>query len=117
MSFTPPDNLFCLIERAITKNPARLNMDHYHTLPSGDEALSPDQILHPLCQHDLAGWIVACTPNAARSEGCRIDVDDYAVSILKAGHYPPIPWGILFGDREDAWRTIRGRAAEERSMN
>ncbi len=115
--FRPPENLFCLIERAIKRHPERLNMDHYHTLPNGEEALSPDQILHPACQHDLSGWIVVFTQEAVRTEKQRLDVDDMALAILKEGGYPPIPWGILFGEREDAWKTIQGRAAEERSMN
>lgn len=92
-------------------------MDHYHSLNDGTEATSPEQILHPMCRHDLAGWIVFFTHGAARAEMGRVDVDDFAQSILQAGGYPPIPWGILFGEEEDALKVIRGRAAEERSLN
>lgn len=116
--FQPPDNLFCLIENAIKRRPERLNMDNWHTLPNGNEATTENQILHPDCQHDLAGWIVAFTPGAARIECEReLDTDDLAAEILDEGLYAPIPFGILYGEYEDALKVIRGRAAEERAIN
>lgn len=93
-------------------------MDNWHTLPNGSEALSENQILHPMCQHDLAGWIVLMTPGAVTLElKYGKSPDDLANEILDAALMPKIPFGIAFGTREDAWRLIQGRAAEERSMN
>lgn len=115
---SPPDNLFCLIENAIKRKPERLNMDNWHTLPNGEEALTENQILHPHCQHDLAGWIVVMTAGAVALElKYGKHCDDLANQILDANLMPKIPFGIAFGEREDAWKLIQGRAAEERSMN
>lgn len=113
---SPPDNLFCLIENAIKRKPERLCMDHWHTLPNGEEALTENQILHPHCKHDLAGWVVVMTHGAVHLEQYK-SVDDLANEILECVYMPRIPFGILFGEYEDAWKLIQGRAAEERSMN
>lgn len=112
---TPP-NLFQQIEAAIIKNPKRLSTFHWHELPNGKEAYDPEDIRGRRTLHDLAGWIVALTPNGPRFERLREDVNEYANDILRSNGREPLPWGIHFADEESQWKVIRKRAAEERKV-
>lgn len=112
-----PSDLFCRIEARLKENPELLTLDEYHLMPDGDEAFLEPDIMHYKTAHCLAGWIIAMTPNAARLERMRTDVDEYAQQILVASGRPRIPTAILFSDAESVLKIIRGRAAEERAMN
>ncbi len=110
-----PDNLFQLIETAVTKRPELLVDSNWHeSLKKGQEVFTEDQILDKDTAHDLAGWIVKLTPRAAQYERLRVDVDDYANDILKMNGRRPIPLAIHHSDVESMLKVIRMRAAEER---
>ena len=111
-----PHNLFQLIESAVTANPELLKVHEWHELPNGREAYTEEQIMDCDTAHDLAGWVVFFTPNAARFERIRLDVDDYANEILVNSGRKPIPLGIHHaGDVESALKIIQMRANQERS--
>ncbi len=110
-----PNNLFQLIEKAITERPELLSAFHWHELSNGREAYTEEQILEEDTKHCLAGFIVALTPKAAGYEHLREDVDTFANEILRANGRLPIPNGIFTADEPSMERVIRGRASEERS--
>lgn len=117
--FQPLPNLFSLIDRALLKKPYRLDVHNWHGMPDGSEACTPNQILHPECRHDVAGWVVMMTHGATEYECGHPDVetDVLANQILKKGLYEPIPWGILYGSLDDQRNLITRRADEERALN
>src|SRR5688572_21310457 len=108
-----PHNLFQLIEMSVTARPELLKAFHWHELASGKEAFVEDQILDEDTAHCLAGWIVSLTPNAARFERIRQDVDTYANEILVNSGRKPIPVAIFNGEEEDMLKVIRMRARAE----
>lgn len=110
-----PPNLFQMIEAAITEKPELLSAFNWHELPNGREAYTDEQITAPNTKHCLAGFIVAFTPNAAKFEKIREDVDVYANEILVASGRLPIPLAIYMDDEETMRKIIRGRCAEERA--
>jgi hypothetical protein len=114
--FKCPPDLFQQIEARVLRHPELLDMGEYHLLPDGTEAMSPRDIVNHRTAHCLQGWIIALTPKAPDYERLRDDVDDFANDILKANGRLPIPFGIIYGERESALRVIRGRAAEERAL-
>lgn len=111
-----PDNLFCLIEAAVLRQPSLLKQGHWHTRKDGSEATLWNEILDKNTAHCLMGWIVAMTPGAARGERCRLDVDEYAQELLVASGRMPIPSVFRWEDEVNAMKIIRGRAAEERAL-
>ncbi len=110
-----PNNLFQLIEKAITDRPELLDAFNWHELPNGREAYTEEQILDEDTKHCLAGWIIALTPKAAGYEHLREDVDTFANEILRANGRLPIPNGIFTSCEESMKLVIAGRAAEERA--
>lgn len=110
-----PDNIFQMIEEIITKNPNLLKPGDWHTLPNGREAFTEEQILDEDTAHCLAGFIVALTPNAAKAERIRLDVDEFANEILVNSGRLPIPLAIYMEEEETLIKILKGRAAEERA--
>lgn len=109
-----PINLFQMIEKIITENPDLFKSSDWHTLPNGREAFTEEQILDEDTAHDLAGFIVALTPNAAKAERLRVDVDDFANEILTNSCRKPIPLAIYHDeDPETVLKIVRMRAAAE----
>jgi hypothetical protein len=111
---TPPVDLFCRLEAIVLETPKLLDQHHYHTLPTGREAFTVADILHPDTAHCLMGWVAVLTPEAVERQSQFDDCYDYAQTLLKRSGRLPIPWGIAFADEESAIRVIRGRAAEEK---
>jgi hypothetical protein len=113
---TPP-NLFQLIEKAHAENPNFLKPGDWHTLWNNREAFTEEQIMDPDTSHCLAGAIVYFTPNAAKAERLRVDVDEFANEILVNSGRKPIPLAIFHDeDPETALRVIRNRAAQESKL-
>lgn len=109
-----PDDLFQLIEATVTENPKLLSCHNWHELANGREALVEDQIMEPDTSHCLAGMIVYFTPNAAKAERLRHDVDVFANEILINSGRKPIPLAIFKEDEETALKIIKMRANSER---
>lgn len=114
----PPKNLFCLIEAAIDKRPARLSMDHYHEL-HGREAVTAGDIRNQDCKHCLFGWVIAMC-DGAPSEEPRRDVRgqdpvQFANEILVLSGRLPLLTRMAFGGPGAAMAIIRHRAAQERA--
>ena len=108
-------NIFCEIEKRLNREPDRLDMGHYHTLESGEEAFTLDQILDPATSHCLLGWIevILLEYNLAGRRRYGVDPYEWTQDQLVRLGYHPIPWGIVFADEKSALKVIRGRAAEE----
>lgn len=112
-----PSNLFQMIEKVITENPHLLKPSDWHTLPNGREAFTEEQILDEDTAHCLAGFVVALTPNAAKAERLRVDVDDFANEILINSGRKPIPLAIFHDeDPETALKIVKLRAAAESKL-
>ena len=112
-SLVAPRDLFRRMHKMLTENPSMLSQHHYHEMSNGTEALTPDQILATTAKHCIAGLIVALTPNAAKFERLREDVDTYANEILVNSRRKPLPMAIIHGDEESARRIIARRAEQE----
>lgn len=111
----PLPDMFCRIEKIVTANPHLLDPHNYHTRSDGEEALTPAEITSSKTSHDLMGFIVALTPGAVALNN--IEPGDLAQQILVAGGWSKIPRAIVYGEREDMLKLVKGRAAEERSLN
>lgn len=103
-----------MIEKIITENPKLLKAGDWHTLANGREAFTEEQILEENTAHCLAGWLVALTPNAAKAERIRMDVDEFANEILVNSGRQPIPLAIYMEEEESMIKIIRRRASDER---
>lgn len=108
-----PNNLFQLIESTVTQNPELLKAHNWHELPNAREALVDDQIMDSDTAHCLAGWVVYFTPNAAKAERLRHDVDVFANEILVNSGRKPIPLAIYHSDEESMLKIIKRRAVQE----